>query len=367
MTQPVALSNLLLRQTVENWLPRFLANGVDGLDARSALDAVDVWADWPDAWAAIARRYEQAAEAASRPSEIVTRCDALHRAALLYHFAGFVLFDDPDRHRSLRRRSVACYRAAAEIGRPVAQRFEVAWNGLRLPGYLRVPPRLGRPAPAVVIVHGLDSSKEEAHAWTETLLARGMATVTFDGPGQGEVWDAQPWTPAWDDAAATVLDTVSALPAIDPSRLGLLGYSFGAYLAPRLAAARPASRACVSLGGCFDLSYWDGLLPLIQHDFAHFVGAASPDEAAPVARRVSLADIVDSIQANVLIVHSGRDRIFPATDGERLAAAVKNTEYWFEPTGGHCCSNLHTTVRPRIADWLAWQLDAGDARKETSQ
>ena len=33
---------------------------------------------------------------------------------------------------------------------------------------------------------GLDSTKEEIHAYEEPFLARGIAVLAIDGPGQGE-------------------------------------------------------------------------------------------------------------------------------------------------------------------------------------
>ena len=36
------------------------------------------------------------------------------------------------------------------------------------------------------MAQGLDSTKEEMDAYEEPFLARGMATLAIDGPGQGE-------------------------------------------------------------------------------------------------------------------------------------------------------------------------------------
>ena len=53
----------------------------------------------------------------------------------------------------------------------------------------------GEPAPAapaserpplVVLIPGLDSTKEEFFHWEDVFLRRGMATLSMDGPGQGE-------------------------------------------------------------------------------------------------------------------------------------------------------------------------------------
>src|SRR2546430_13253170 len=38
----------------------------------------------------------------------------------------------------------------------------------------------------LVLIPGLDSTKEEFFAWESAFLDRGMATLSLDGPGQGE-------------------------------------------------------------------------------------------------------------------------------------------------------------------------------------
>jgi 2,6-dihydroxypseudooxynicotine hydrolase len=45
---------------------------------------------------------------------------------------------------------------------------------------------------------------------------------------------------------------------------------------------------------------------------------------------------------------------------ERTIAALVNApkEVVIEPDGDHCCHNMGNIVRPRMADWLARQLDA---------
>ena len=52
-------------------------------------------------------------------------------------------------------------------------------------GNLRRPPGLDRP-PLVLLIAGLDSTKEEFFAVENIFLARGLATFSLDGPGQGE-------------------------------------------------------------------------------------------------------------------------------------------------------------------------------------
>jgi pimeloyl-ACP methyl ester carboxylesterase len=49
-----------------------------------------------------------------------------------------------------------------------------------------------------------------------------------------------------------IVDYCETVPEIDASRLGLIGLSFGGYLAPRAAALEPRIRAVVAIDGIFD-------------------------------------------------------------------------------------------------------------------
>ena len=54
-------------------------------------------------------------------------------------------------------------------------------------GYLRRPAARGDdPAPLVVLVPGLESTKEQFSTYEPFFLRRGVATLSVEGPGQGE-------------------------------------------------------------------------------------------------------------------------------------------------------------------------------------
>src|SRR5207253_1229873 len=94
-------------------------------------------------------------------------------------------FEDLALHGELRDRSVSVYRKALPRLDPPAQRLEIPFEGHIIPANLRRPQAHGRP-PVVLLVPGLDSSKEELFAIENEFLTRGMATLTMDGPGQSE-------------------------------------------------------------------------------------------------------------------------------------------------------------------------------------
>lgn len=107
-------------------------------------------------------------------------------------------------------------------------------------------PEAEGPVPAVLMFHGLGSSRNEvgnlfADA-SEALADRGIASLRIDFRGFGESsGDTGAFTldRQLDDALAA-LDALTETEGIDPARIGAMGFSFGGGAAIELGAARPA-------------------------------------------------------------------------------------------------------------------------------
>ena len=105
------------------------------------------------------------------------------------------------------------------------------WNNIKIPfgdhtlyGYVRKPAAVVKP-PIAVILPGLDAAKEELHSWSDAFLRRGLATLTLDGPGQGECIEALPITPEWGKVLGAVIDELERRSDIDAKRVGVVGQS----------------------------------------------------------------------------------------------------------------------------------------------
>ena len=130
------------------------------------------------------------------------------------------------------------------------------------------------------MVPGLDSTKEELQATAEYLLARGMATLAIDGPGQGEAEYDLPIKQAYEKVATAVVDYLASHPDVDGGRVGLFGVSLGGYYAARAAAREKRLTAVVDLAGPYRLDLdWDELPKQARATFRVRSGAASDDEA----------------------------------------------------------------------------------------
>ena len=339
-----------------HWGYRFTANGTDYGDFTATLARITQWADWCREWGVTAAHYEQLAAAAEDAGQLKTAAGAWQRAALAWHWGKFVFVDDPQQQRAAHDRAVACYRRAAPALSPPAILVEIPYGTTTLSAYLRLPETV-QAAPAVIMVPGLDSTKEELQATAEYFLARGMATLAVDGPGQGEAEYELSIEPAYEKVAAAAVDCLQTIQDIDSARIGLFGVSLGGYYAARAAAYEKRLKAVVALAGAyrFDLD-WDELPPQTRAAFQVRSGAKSAEDARAKAADLTLEEAAGHISTPLLVVGGGRDAIVPAYHQERLAKEVKTAELVLYPDGSHGVTNRAYESRSRMADWLSLKL-----------
>jgi 2,6-dihydroxypseudooxynicotine hydrolase len=342
---------------------RMLADGIAWWDYRRAKELVDAepGADWLDYWAAASRRYEAIGREAIDAGREVSGGRLLWLASLCSQYAQYVWFHEPERREPEQRRKVELYRDAAPHLVPEARRVDIPFGDGMIPSYLRIPRGSDGPVPCAVLLGGLDSTKEESHLFENLFLERGIATFTFDGPGQGETFfhvklvrDFNRWTTA-------VIDHLVAQPEIDHDRLAIVGRSLGGYYALLSAAADERLKASVCWGGTFDLSHFDQLPPVTARGFLYVAGHADVDSGREYLQRaIDLTEMAPELRCPTLVVngrqaHAVEDQI-AKFDAHLVNASV---EYHIEEEAGHCAHDLAHIVRPRMADWVEYHLTHG--------
>lgn len=351
-----------VQSAISHWAPRLVANGVPLTDFQEITAGLSRWEDWCPAWSARAAAHEVIGLEALERGFGLSAGEHLTTAALCYHFGKFLFVNDPEQMRTTHQKAVECRSLALPHLRPPGERVEIPYQGGFLAGILRRPPEVTRP-PVVVLVMGLDSAKEEMGNYEATFLARGMATLAFDGPGQGEAEYDLPIRGDYEVPVKAVLDWVSGRDELDPERIGLWGVSMGGYYAPRAAAFESRVKACISLSGPFDLhAAWEGVPEITREAFRVRSHSATADEARERARALSLEGIAHQIACPIFIVAGRLDRVIPPGDAERLAAEVSGpaTLLMIED-GNHVANNRGYRYRNQSADWMAVQLGAGGA------
>jgi pimeloyl-ACP methyl ester carboxylesterase len=338
---------------ISHWAPRFVSNGVLLADFEEVTASLARWEDWCAAWSARARVHEDLGRRSLAEGYRLSAGEHLVRAAIYYHFAKFVFVQDPVQMRAAHMKSVACYRDALPHLRPPGERVEIGYAGKTLVGVLRKPN--SSKCPVLIMAPGLDSTKEELHAYAEPFLARGIAVLAIDGPGQGEAEYEIPICGDYERAAAAVVDWIEQQSGLDASRIGIWGVSLGGYYAPRAAAYEPRIRACIALSGPFDWAeIWDALPELTRNTFQARSHTKTPAAAKAHAATLTLAEAAAKITCPMFIVAGRQDRLVPAAHAERLAQSVRGpVELLMVEDGGHNANNRPYRYRSRSADWLA--------------
>src|ERR1700736_6272428 len=154
-----------------HWRPRFIANGIDVNDFDATLAKTSEWKDWAPNWRDMGSVHEDLGREAEQHRRTVSAAHAYQRAAWRYHLGKFLWFEDPLLHAVLRDRAVGVYRRTLAHLEPPAERLEIPFEGGVIPGHLR-PPRGRKAPPLVLIVPGLDSSKEEMFTIEDEFLRR---------------------------------------------------------------------------------------------------------------------------------------------------------------------------------------------------
>jgi dipeptidyl aminopeptidase/acylaminoacyl peptidase len=353
------MADNLVAAAIDHWAARFTANGVDPADFARVTSAIDRWDDWCAHWSRAAAQHEILGRAALGQGRGRSGGCHLAQASLYYHFAKFLFVHDLAQLRQAHRRAVECRTDALPFLAPPGERLEIPFDGAVLAGILRRPPGVW-PAPAVVLVAGLDSAKEEFGRTERLFLDRGLATFSVDGPGQGEAEYDLAIRPDWEVPGAAILDAVASEPGIDPDRIGLWGVSLGGYYAPRLASGDDRVKACIALCGPFSFGEaWDQLPELTRRAFQVRARAASAGQARALAGELTLAGRARKLTAPLLVVAGKRDRLFGWQQAQRLSQETAGpAELLLLEDGDHGCANVSYRHRPYSADWMARMLRA---------
>ncbi|MFA6300025.1 MAG: alpha/beta fold hydrolase [Nocardioides sp.] len=343
---------------VAHWGPRFTLNGVTASDFERVTAGVRSWPEWCAAWVAAGSEIEDLGREGLEAGRSRTAGELLAMAAVYHHFGKFVFVEDVEQMRAAHARAVACLDDALPHLDPPGRRLEIPFEDSHLVGVLRRPARKG-PHPVVVLLPGLDSTKEELRSTEQTFLDRGLATLSVDGPGQGEAEYHLRIRGDWAPVAEALWQAVGKQRGLDRDRLGVWGVSLGGYYSARVASALgERAKACVSLAGPFNFGdCWDGLPALTRDTFRVRSGAATDDEARRIALTLDLTHVAGDLVAPLLVVFGREDRLIPWQHAIRLRdAAAGPVEVLMLEDGNHGCANVAPWHRPRTADWLAEQL-----------
>ena len=352
-----------IEAAIAHWAPRFTTQGVDMNDFRATTQGLEEWSEWLPAWAALGDRHTELALEAEAEGRTRSAGEAWVRAALAFHFAKFVWMVDMAEHDRAEQRAISSLYNAHRHLDPAAERIEIPLTDeITMAGNLRLPSSTvllgeGRPAPLVLLLPGLDSTKEEFFSWENVFLDRGLATFSLDGPGQGEVSKNSHIWPNYEAAVTAALDVLCERDDVDTDRIGAAGVSLGGYYAPRAAAYEKRLKAVVGIGGPFNFGdCWETMPGPTRDTVMHHTGAADLDETRAKASELDLSEAAPLIDQPLLVITGKLDRLIPWAQTKKIADTAPNGEFVMWDEGNHVCNNIPYKYRPLTGDWLAEHL-----------
>jgi len=344
---------------LKTWAPRMIVQGIDYNDFMTTSTRIRTWDDWCREWCATAAGHEEFARENEAKGNRQSATEAYFLASMAYHFACNNFPHDLEQYIPAAKKRVECYARAAPYLDPPAERHEVPFENFRMAAYLRVPLGIKRP-PVVVIISGLESTKEEARTMEDGLLRRALATFTFDGPGQGESWFQGGMIVEFERATSAVIDYLEKISQVDANRLGVFGPSLGGYLAPRSAACDDRIKACTFAGGMYDRSRVRDRLddPFEFARISHIWKVYDKQKLVELHSRCTLEGLAPKIRCPLLVVHGTKDFV-PVEQAKRTYDEASGPKEWVLLEGGnHVCNNMPFRYRPLIGDFLAKHLGA---------
>lgn len=334
---------------------------------------------WVSSWGVMAQKLQNRAEIAEQKGKKVTASTAYLRAAT-YWRASLFYFSDPDdsRMREYSHASAKCYERYLELSGYPGKYIEIPYENSFLSGHFYKSPVAKDNAPLLIITPGRDTWAEDTCWIYDGAIRRGIHCLVYDGPGQGfalRLNDLR-FRHDWENVIKPVVDYAVEIPGVDPSRIGLMGLSFGGFIVPRAAAFEKRIKVCVANSG--NISWGRGISGHLQK-VSQLPAHALPPEVAGLVKDYAwkhgvpntVADvikvlgdydntsIVDKITCEMLVM-DGTEEI---THGEArkffdLLKCPKDYMLFDETTTAqlHCQMGGYATATEYLFDWLDERL-----------
>jgi hypothetical protein len=355
---------------------------------------------WVSEWNAVGRRIEEIAESCAAGGHALSARAAYLRASQYYALALSAVDGTADPEALLLPTFRAHRRTFdAHVARlsPVAEKVEIPYEAMTLPGYLFRPGWEPTQRPTLILNNGSDGPVTALWAGFGTgAVARGYDVLIFDGPGQQSMLLERnvPFRADWEKVITPVVDYLLGFPDVDPGRIALYGVSQGGYWVPRALAFERRLAAGIADPGVFDVSpAWlerlpPEMVPLLdagdKENFDHFIemglreatsqdrqtmawrakpyGTSSPFDTFTAVRQYTLQGLADRITTPLLVTDPEGEQFWPG-QSKRLYHAAGGPKRLVgftaaEGAAGHCEPMARTLLEQRMFDWLDEVLSA---------
>lgn len=310
-------------------------------------------------WARTAEQEQKLAEEAEANGQMESAAEFYYRAALYYGPACGITHANTPRKLELYGRLVHCYERFTQLYKEsVVRRVEIPFeNGKTIPGILQLVPGAAK-TPCVIVIPGMDTIKEYMPSpYHNHFRRRGMATLTIDGPGQGESNVRETWVALdnFERAGKAAIDFIETIPELDADRVGVYGWSMGSYWGPRIAAYDRRVKALVGAMGVYlqKDTIFSQAKPAYRANYMYMSNIHDEDAFDAMAARMTLEPIAGEIQCPTLLAMGEFDELCPLEDGERMFDLLTcPKEMWVYEDESHTFGSRLPDFYLHVADWM---------------
>ncbi len=352
----------------------FVEWGFRPADVKRTTERIKVPGLVPKEWARTAAQEEELAREAEAAGHRESAAEFYYRAALYYGPACGTIHRNTPRKMELYKKMINCYeKFTALFEEAPVERVEIPFeNGKTIPGILQTVPGVEN-APCVIVVPGMDTIKEYMPSpYHNHFRRRGMATLSIDGPGQGESNTRETWVTLdnFERAGSAAIDFLEGRSGIDASKVGVYGWSMGSYWCPRIAAHDGRLKACVGAMGV--LLQKDDIFkrgkPAYRANYMYMSNIYNEDEFDAMAEKMTLEPLAGKIKCPTLLVMGEFDELCPLEDADKLFDMLQcPKELWIYENETHTFGSRLPDFYPTVADWmrdaLEGKIGAGHSRR----
>lgn len=278
------------------------------------------------------------------------------KAVNYYHMAQSPIKQDTEEKKQSYWSVARAFEKAGKYMRPPLEVVQYPFRGITFSAYFRKATGNSKP-PCVITVRGVDASRQvQDHLFSEFLLERGLSTLSIDCQGQQAArFAGLNMTSEFEKPVGAAIDYLETRNDVDLDRLGIIGVSFGGFIAPRAASLEKRLKACVSVGGFYSMAEFD-YGPSAK---ANFINDTKFSAAEYTVRKkeFTLEGIIEQMTCSLLVVNGSQDPLQPKGQSVKIYEHARCPKDMMIYEGyGHCAYNQDKGVIVSIADWLSAKL-----------
>lgn len=324
---------------------------------------------WHEEWDRLSKIVEKRAhEQLSEQSA----SEAMYLACLYQIMAEhFVPPQDPKRSAAYNK-VLEMFDWARQRSQDTLEYIEIPFEGSFLPAYFQPAMNTDGPAPAVIMICGLDTTKELWYLRAKQELAkRGVNVLYLDTPGIGGALRKNKLYTRYDYEVpvGAGIDFLESRAEVDGDRIGIIGSSLGGYYVSRAAAYEPRLKAVAAWGAIYDYYHvWEerlasrGTLGAPVFQLCFITGKETIEDAVAHVENFRIQPFADKVTQPFLVMHGADDKQIPMADAQKMYDALINSEremIVFDGNNGgasHTQFDNHAPAMAYVSDWMAAKL-----------